>query len=54
MYADREYSADLIMTDVLVPLNAPWATANLGLVPGIMLFFFFGMLSYRFISNCLA
>jgi hypothetical protein len=54
MRADREYSADLITTDVLGPFNAPWATANLGLVPGVVLYFFFGMLSYRFISNSLA
>ena len=54
MRADRAYSADLITTDVLGPFNAPWATANLGLVPGVVLYFFFGMLSYRFISNCLA
>ncbi|KIM78709.1 hypothetical protein PILCRDRAFT_582831 [Piloderma croceum F 1598] len=35
----------LITTDILGPFNAPWATANLGLVPGVMLYFFFGLIA---------
>lgn len=35
-------TADLITTDILGPFNAPFAIANLGLVPGVLLYFFFG------------
>ena len=36
-------STDLITTDILGPFNAPYAIANMGLVPGVLLYFFFGM-----------
>jgi len=35
----------LITTDILGPFNAPFAVANLGLVPGILLYFFFGIIA---------
>jgi hypothetical protein len=38
------FCSDLITTDVLGPFNAPFAVANLGLVPGVLLYFFFGKL----------
>jgi hypothetical protein len=38
---------DLITTDILGPFNAPFAIANLGMVPGVILYFFFGMFTLR-------
>lgn len=43
---------DLITTDILGPFNAPFAIANLGLVPGVLLYFFFGMEDGVFSPNC--
>jgi hypothetical protein len=37
-----KWTTDLITTDILGPFNAPYAIANLGLVPGVILYFFFG------------
>jgi hypothetical protein len=37
--------SDLITTDILGPFNAPFAISNLGLVPGVLLYFFFGTFS---------
>jgi amino acid permease len=35
----------LITTDILGPFNAPFAISNLGLVPGVLLYFFFGVIA---------
>jgi len=35
----------LITTDILGPFNAPYAIAGLGLVPGVILYFFFGIIA---------
>ena len=36
----------LITTDILGPFNAPYAIANLGIVPGVLLYFFFGIIAF--------
>lgn len=45
MSADRSgCPVDLLTTDILGPFNAPYAISLLGLVPGVLLYFFFGLL----------